>query len=182
MFVPFSASGITLKWGLANKGLFATVDVERSATETGPWAAVAVDRSEEGDLTVAVDKTAEAGRSYWYRLVATTNAGSRAIFGPISGTASAPVAFALSHAWPNPTQGAMQMVIAVPRASAIRLSVVDLQGREVEVLAQGTYQPGRYQVSWDGRANRSGPVPAGMYFIRYTTPEKTLVTRVAITR
>ena len=59
--------------------------------------------------------------------------------------------------------------------------MLDLQGREVAVLANGGFTPGRHEIHWDGRTDH-GQVPAGLYFVRYVTPAKKLVTRVTIAR
>jgi hypothetical protein len=59
--------------------------------------------------------------------------------------------------------------------------MLDVAGREVSVLADGMYAPGRYTVSWDGRMN-GGRVPGGMYFVRYVTPEKRFVRRIVVAR
>jgi len=48
----------------------------------------------------------------------------------------------------------MTAAITVPRAANVRLSVVDLQGREVAVLAEGVYSPGRHEIRWDGGTTR----------------------------
>ena len=73
------------------------------------------------------------------------------------------------------------MAITVARAAPVRLSVVDVQGREVAVLANRDFAPGRYEIKWDGRTDH-GPVAAGLYFVRYVTPERKLVSRVTIAR
>jgi hypothetical protein len=52
-----------------------------------------------------------------------------------------------------------------------------VQGREVAVLAEGMYQPGRHQVSWSARTRGAA---AGIYFARYKTPAGTFVRRVAV--
>ena len=171
--------GMAIKWALANRGLFTAVALQRSESEAGPWLAIAADQTEQGGLTVAVDRTVEAGRTYWYRLVGTTRSGSQSVFGPVKGTSASPKQFELTGAWPNPTTGGLKVDFAVPREANVRLSVVDLQGREVTVLAVGTYAPGRYQVSWDGRA-RAGSLPPGLYFLRFRTPDRSLVSRVVV--
>ena len=149
---------------------------------TRPWCAVSAGLSEDAGLTVAVDRAAQPGQTYFYRLVGTTNGGTQAVFGPVKGTAGAPRELALSSAWPNPTRGApTTMRFTVPRDAKLRLSVADLQGREVAVLAEGEYAAGRYQVDWDGRTDR-GAVAPGLYFIRLSTSVKTIVTRLAIAR
>jgi len=54
---------------------------------------------------------------------------------------------------------------------------VDVQGREVEVLADGEYAPGRYQAQFDGQG-RSGRIRGGVYFVRYVANHQTFTKRV----
>ena len=171
--------GVSIRWAFVNTRAFASLELQRSAAEVGPWTAVATEVSENSGVTVAVDRTAQAGQSYFYRLVGTTAGGTQAVFGPVQGTAGAPRAFALSAAWPNPTRGPLNLQFALPRAAKVRLSVLDLQGREVAALEDGFRNPGRYQVRWDGEIAR-GRMPSGLYFVRFVTPERTFVSRVTI--
>ena len=173
------ADGVAIKWLLAFRDLFVSLDVERSVAEAGPWAAIAVDMHDEGDLTVAMDKSAGAGQSFYYRLVGTTAAGARAVFGPLKGTAGAPKEFSLSNIGPNPSRSQFALLFTVARSAQLKLSLVDLMGRDIATLAKGAYAPGRYQVNWDGRTDR-GRVPAGLYFVRYQTPGKTFVQRLVV--
>ncbi len=173
-------SGIRVSWA-TNRSAFAQLVLQRATTATGEFRAVTTAMREEGGLTVAEDATAEPGRTYFYRVVGTTLGGLQSVYGPVQGTAGAPKAFALSSAWPNPSRGALTLAIMVPRAANVRLSVLDLQGREVAVLADGGFAPGRHEIRWDGRTDH-GQVPAGLYFIRCVTPDRKFVSRVTISR
>ena len=136
--------GVAVRWAVADRSAYTRIDVERADAEAGPWLAVAVDRHDEGDLTVALDRTTSAGKHYWFRLVATDAKGASAIYGPVSGVAGAPKALSLSSVWPNPTRGAMRMEFAVPKEMPVSLVVVvDVQGRTVQVLAKGSFAAGR---------------------------------------
>jgi DNA-binding beta-propeller fold protein YncE len=73
-----------------------------------------------------------------------------------------PVEFALAPLSPNPSRGLVRGEFAVPRESQVRVSVIDLQGREMAILADGTFPAGRHELSWN--AGRSAP--AGIYFVR----------------
>jgi len=171
--------GIRVHWALAAQAQFTSITLERSAGETGPWAMIDAAISESNGETVADDHTAQAGQTYWYRLVGTTATGQTATFGPVQGTAGAPREFALSAAWPNPSRGPVTMDFSVAKSAHVTLDVVDLQGRQVSVLADREFSAGRYQLKWDGRSDR-GQVPAGVYFVRFITGEKKLVSRVTI--
>ena len=106
--------------------------------------------------------------------------GSTAHFGPIRATAGqAVLEYALSGVSPNPTRGTTRIDYAIPRVSNVRLTVIDVQGREVLKLFEGTREPGRYQAIWSGESER-GRVPAGLYFILYRTPERDFVRRVVM--
>jgi hypothetical protein len=171
-------SGVRVSW-TANRIAFKNLELQRAIATTGPWRKVDADVREDQGSMVAEDITAGPGRTYFYRVLGTTTSGNQSIFGPIEGTAAAPRDFALSGAWPNPTHGALTTAISLPKASNVRVSVLDLQGREVAVLADGGFPAGRHELRWDGRTG-GGKAAAGLYFIRLITPEKKFVSRVAI--
>ncbi len=104
-----------------------------------------------------------------------------AALGPAAPTDDSPVtAFALGAPSPNPSRGTARIPFALPRASHVRVSVLDVQGREVAVLADGAFAAGRHGVTLE----RSGsPLATGLYFVRLRVsggPEFTR--RIAITR
>jgi choice-of-anchor C domain-containing protein len=86
----------------------------------------------------------------------------------------------LAAPWPNPAAGAFDVAFTLPSASPVRLGLVDLQGREIGVLAAGTLPAGRHVRSWGRDAAR--PSPAGIYFLRLEAAGVTRVRRVALTR
>jgi immune inhibitor A len=66
---------------------------------------------------------------------------------------------------PCPARGEARIGFTLARDAAVRLSVLDLQGRTVAVLATGTLSGGRHSIAWDG-STREGAAPAGLYFVR----------------
>lgn len=103
-----------------------------------------------------------------------------AVQGPVSVDQVPPRAFALSLPRPSPSAGPVALAFAVPREADVRLSVLDVQGRELQTLASGRHAPGRYTVHWDGRGG-AGRVPAGLYFVRLLTPDRSFVHRMVLT-
>ena len=77
--------------------------------------------------------------------------------------AALPLEFALAPLAPNPSHGRVRAEFALPHEAHVRLSVIDLQGREVAVLADGTYPAGRHVASWGASAEHT---PPGIYFVR----------------
>jgi hypothetical protein len=104
-----------------------------------------------------------------------------ASFVATTGVDAAPTQFALGSVLPNPARGPMQVAFGLPAEARVSLSVVDLQGREVAVLARGDYAPGWHFAKWDGRT-RDGAAGAGLYFVRYQAAGKTIVRKFALTR
>jgi hypothetical protein len=85
----------------------------------------------------------------------------------------------LSVVAPNPSSGLLTVEFAVPCEEHVRLSVIDLQGREVAVLKDGIHPPGMYRATWDGTGKR-GAMPSGIYFLRYAAEGQILARRVVI--
>ena len=84
------------------------------------------------------------------------------LLSPLDATAEKLTEFALSPIVPNPSSDGARIEYAVPREANVRVSVFDLAGREIAVLADGVRAPGRYSARWDAR----GGAGAGMYFVR----------------
>jgi hypothetical protein len=170
--------GIELRWQLGDPTLFTNLGIERGESAAGPWVETALESREEAGVTIAVDRTVEPERTYFYRLAGTTREGHRVVLGQLSGSSHLAIReFAISRVTPNPSGGAMRIEYALPRESRVRLSVLDVQGREVVVLADGVFQAGRHQTTWSGKGER-GEVPAGVYFVRCQALGKRLTERV----
>jgi immune inhibitor A len=92
------------------------------------------------------------------------------------GDGSAP-ALALTAPRPSPMRGTGQIAFSLPREMPARLSILDLQGREVAVLAEGVMPAGPHTASWDGRGLH-GTAPAGLYFARLAAGGRVLSQRL----
>ena len=176
------ADGIELRWQFGSGANVSAVRVERSEAPGGSWRVVDVGLREEGGATIALDRAVEPGHTYQYRLIATTRDGGAMTFGPVPATAGSPVTeFALSGISPNPASGPVRIEYAVAREAPVRLSVLDLQGRELVRLVDGVQTPGRHQAVWTGETTK-GRAPAGLYFVLFKSPERSFTRRITITR
>ena len=72
-----------------------------------------------------------------------------------------PVAFVLEANYPNPFNPATRIRYAHPEVAPVRLSVYDVQGRLVRVLAQGVREAGTHKLVFE-----AGGLPSGVYFYR----------------
>jgi hypothetical protein len=91
------------------------------------------------------------------------------------------VAFALGTVRPNPSRGSVQFGYQLPHDASVRLSIVDVQGREVALIANGSVGAGRHTATWSGRA-AGGQVPRGLFFVRYAAGGKVFTRRFALVR
>jgi uncharacterized repeat protein (TIGR02543 family) len=89
---------------------------------------------------------------------------------------------ALGAISPTPTlSGPARITFALPREARVRLSVIDLQGREVATVVDATYRAGWHEATWNGRGSR-GAMPAGVYLLRMQAIGRVLARRVIVTR
>jgi hypothetical protein len=78
-----------------------------------------------------------------------------------------PGGFKLHAPSPNPFRASTVIVFDLPRPATVDLRVYDLQGRVVRTLVENTgYDPGQYEIIWDGRDDRGRIAPPGVYFYR----------------
>jgi hypothetical protein len=86
-----------------------------------------------------------------------------------SGEPASAARVSLARPYPVPSLGEIRVGFTVRQASAVALRVFDVEGRCVATLANGAYDPGTYDLSWNGRNDRGEPAAAGIYFVRCGT-------------
>ncbi|HEX8386808.1 MAG TPA: T9SS type A sorting domain-containing protein, partial [Rubricoccaceae bacterium] len=114
------------------------------------------------------------------RALATGSARFVVTVGPRGATASEAdpgVELALETPRPNPTSDAAVVGYTLAESGAVRLSVVDLLGREVAVLEDSERPAGRHTARLE--AQRFAP---GVYVVRLATAGRILVRRVVVVR
>jgi hypothetical protein len=74
----------------------------------------------------------------------------------------------------------MRFQFALPREMNVRVSILDVQGRELLVLANGAFAAGRHKLDWSNTA--SARMDAGLYFIRLAVPGRSMVRRFVVLR
>jgi hypothetical protein len=86
-------------------------------------------------------------------------------------SAAIPTASSLSRAMPTPFRDQTTIEYALARTGRADLAIYTVQGRRVRTLAQGEQAAGLYRIAWDGRDERGGLAPAGIYYARLTTAD-----------
>jgi hypothetical protein len=78
--------------------------------------------------------------------------------------AAIPTKFQLGQNYPNPFNPTTSVPFRLPRATYVKLTILDAQGRRVEVLADGWFEAGHYERKW-----RAADQSSGIYFYRLET-------------
>jgi len=81
---------------------------------------------------------------------------------------SIPGHFALSQNYPNPFNPETEISFALPERSTIRLTVLDMLGREIATLTDGERSAGYHRIRWNGSDANGNKVGSGIYFYRLT--------------
>jgi hypothetical protein len=69
-------------------------------------------------------------------------------------------------AGPNPFRDAVSLSFRLERETRVRLSILDLMGREVALLLDARQAVGDHSIPWRGQNDDGRALPAGLYFVR----------------
>lgn len=97
----------------------------------------------------------------------------------VSAGVSTSARLTLAPVAPDPLRGEGRVWFMLPRAQSVRLSVVDLQGRTMATLAQGTLGAGPHEMALAPRAIGLG---SGLYFLILDTGDGRVVRRFTTIR
>ncbi len=84
---------------------------------------------------------------------------------------------ALGPCYPNPFNPQTVIPFSLPRAADVDLTVFDVRGRRVRVLAEGGFAAGAHQMRWDGADGAGRACAAGTYFARLRVDGEAVQTR-----
>jgi len=80
-----------------------------------------------------------------------------------------PDGYTFHQNYPNPFNPTTTINYLLPDQTAVKLTVFDIQGREVMILNESEKPPGNYEVQWNGIDHSGNPVSTGVYFCRLET-------------
>jgi hypothetical protein len=67
---------------------------------------------------------------------------------------------------PNPFNMTTEISFSIPDEANVCVTIYDILGREVCILANRRFEPGRHKVTWNGQNHRGTTVSSGVYFYR----------------
>ncbi|NQT63382.1 MAG: T9SS type A sorting domain-containing protein [Candidatus Marinimicrobia bacterium] len=71
--------------------------------------------------------------------------------------------------FPNPFNPTTTISYALPEQTTVKLTIFDIQGKEVWTLQDASKPPGLYEVQWNGKNDSGISVSTGVYFCRLQT-------------
>ena len=81
----------------------------------------------------------------------------------LSGNSQIPGMFSLEQNYPNPFNPVTTVKFYVPEAAKIEITIFDITGKQLDLIAAGIYLPGEYEAEWNAEKYSSG-----VYFYRMT--------------
>jgi photosystem II stability/assembly factor-like uncharacterized protein len=79
---------------------------------------------------------------------------------------SQPTAFELAQNYPNPFNPNTTIAYSLSKEADVRLTVFDVEGKQVRTLVSERIPAGNNSVTWDGRNGEGSTVSSGVYFYR----------------
>jgi hypothetical protein len=79
-----------------------------------------------------------------------------------------PEDFSVSQNFPNPFNPETEITFGLPERSTVKITILDLLGREVMTLTNAEYRAGYQRVRWDGTDSNGNKIGSGIYFYRIT--------------
>jgi len=121
----------------------------------GAWAHLPYDLDGDGDMDVLAGGT-DAHQVVWYE-----NQSMVAVPEGLPQRHSG-----IGKVYPNPFNPHTEVTFVLDNDSQVRLTVFDISGREIAVLANGNYPAGTHTVSWQGKDTAGAAMPSGTYLLR----------------
>jgi len=91
-----------------------------------------------------------------------------------------PKAFALKQNYPNPFNPSTEIAFSLEQASTINLTIFNVLGQKVKVLADGSKQAGTHSLNWDGSDEMGNLVSTGLYFYTLTDGNNSVTKKMAL--
>jgi hypothetical protein len=158
----FNAPNTDPKSGLTGSDGNASIDSDKTKTPPSDWCFEVTDVSLSGTVY-------DASRN-----VVTSACESGPVF-KVEEYSVVPQDYILAQNYPNPFNPTTDISFALPTASHVTLTIYNMLGQQVAVLADGTYGAGQHTVTWDASDQASG-----IYLYRLTTGETTTARKMLL--
>ena len=93
-----------------------------------------------------------------------------------------PARLSLRQNWPNPFNSETVIRFSLVEVERVDISVFNVSGQRVAVLAAGKFRRGEHTLHWDGRDARGRPLATGVYIARLQTEQHTVTRKMLLLR
>ena len=91
-----------------------------------------------------------------------------------------PEAFNLSSPHPNPFNPSTTMKLSISKIETGQITILDILGREISVIHDGTLVPGNYIFTWNGKNKFGKLVGSGTYFVNAKYGKNSQLKKIAL--
>jgi hypothetical protein len=172
-------SGVRLEWNLFADEPVAEIRVYRGVREGNGFETVGRLDATAPQPGIYLDTGVEPGTTYLYMLGVARPDGSevRSLVEKVT-TGGFPLRLGQNH--PNPFNPSTLIRFTVPEPTFVRLTVIDVRGREVASLLAEIVPAGVREVLWDGRDANGNSVGSGVYFSRLYAGKRVLTRKMVL--
>ncbi len=91
-----------------------------------------------------------------------------------------PAEFVLGNATPNPFNGATRIDVKVYRPTALKAEIVDILGRVIKTIYEGSVESSTLALTWDGEDESGQAMSSGVYFCRVSDGIRTASSKLLL--
>ncbi len=84
--------------------------------------------------------------------------------------------------FPNPFNPSTTVSFSLKRDSEVRLDIYDVRGRKVRTLTDERYTAGLHHIIWDGQNDDGNEISSGVYLLKLTTDERSLMRKALMVK
>jgi hypothetical protein len=81
---------------------------------------------------------------------------------------------------PHPVRGSADLRFRIPEPMRVRLELLDLLGRRIDVIRDEVLPAGLHVLRWEAQNKRGRPLASGLYLLRLATPEGSVSRKVFV--
>jgi len=184
-----------LSWSTHRCDFFWRYRVDKSENEPGNWHFVRYpDQPQYGEFQMCDDYAVEDWVDYYYRVSVVNEADSIIVSSPVihvyaggdplrsPAMDNIPTTLTLIHNYPNPFNPTTQIKFGLPKASHIRLQIMNVRGQTIRVLVDEQRAAGWYTVTWDSKNEAGRDVASGIYLYLIEADNKKILKKMTLIR
>lgn len=86
----------------------------------------------------------------------------------------------INKIYPNPFNPNTTISYTIENAAPVKIEIFNLKGQKVRELVNEKLNAGMYTVTWDGTDRQNNVVASGIYYLRFTVPERTQTRKITM--